>query len=127
MINNKYYTNNQVAKLDAEAETENKAYLILCNLHIEDNVIDEFRKSFPNCALKFIVIQQCVHKFKDTEDQVLKAKDFSCTEGHKICCDSLYFTMSIAIVMNFCTQATYHQSQQDHPLLLCSWPLFSRK
>lgn len=75
--------------MQKRTQFDNWAYLILCDLHIQDNVIDEFRKSLPYCALKLIVIQQRVYEFKDTEDQVLKAKDFSCAERPEIWCLTL--------------------------------------
>lgn len=55
------------------------AYLIFCDLHVQDDIVDEFREGFFDRALKLVVVQKRVDEFEDAEDQIFKAKNFSCT------------------------------------------------
>lgn len=55
-----------------------RPHLLLCDLHVQDDVVDEFRQGFLHRALELVVLQQRVDKVKDAEHQVLKAQDFTC-------------------------------------------------
>lgn len=52
-------------------------HLVLCDLHVQDDVVDELWQSFPHCALELVVLQKRVDKLKDAEHQILKAQNFS--------------------------------------------------
>lgn len=58
--------------------------LILRDLHVEDDVIYELWKSFLHSALELLVLQQCVDKLEDAEDEVLKAKDLTCDNDNEL-------------------------------------------
>lgn len=50
-------------------------HLILRDLHVEDDVVNEFRQGFLHCALELVVLQQCVDKLKDAEHQIFKTQN----------------------------------------------------
>lgn len=54
------------------------SHLVLSDLHVQDDVIDEFRQRLPHRALKLVVLQQRVDKLKDAEHQILKAQNLTC-------------------------------------------------
>ena len=50
-----------------------KPHLVLCDLHVEDDVVDELGQGLLHRALELAVVQQRVDELKDTEHQILKA------------------------------------------------------
>jgi hypothetical protein len=52
-------------------------YLILSDLHVDNDVVDQFRQSPLHCALELAVLQQRVDELKDTKHQVLKAQNLT--------------------------------------------------
>ena len=43
------------------------AHLLLCDLHVKEDVVDQLWQSLLHCALKFVVFQQGMNKFKYAE------------------------------------------------------------
>lgn len=64
------------------ANTRPSPHLLLCDLHVQDDVVDEVGQGFLHRALELVVLKQRVDKVKDAEDQVLKAQDFACRGRH---------------------------------------------
>lgn len=48
------------------------SHLVLSDLHVQDDVVDEFGQGFLHRALELVVLQQRVDKLEDAEDQILK-------------------------------------------------------
>lgn len=59
----------------------NCTHLLLCNLHVKNDVVDQLRQSFFHCAFKFVVFQQGMNKFKYAEHKVFKAQYFTWTKN----------------------------------------------
>lgn len=57
------------------------SHLVLSDLHVQDDVIDEFRQRLPHRALQLVVLQQRVDKLKDAEHQILKAQNLTCKKN----------------------------------------------
>lgn len=53
-------------------------HLVLGDLHVQDDVVDEFGQGFLHCALKLVVLQQRVDKLKDAEHQILETQNLAC-------------------------------------------------
>lgn len=54
------------------------AHLVLCDLHVQNDVVDELRQGFLHRGLELVVFQQRVDKLEDTEHQILKPQNFTC-------------------------------------------------
>lgn len=54
------------------------AHLVLCDLHVQDDVVNELGQGFLHRRLELVVLQQRVNKLKDAEHQILKAQNLSC-------------------------------------------------
>lgn len=54
------------------------AHLVLCDLHVQDDVVNELRQGFLHRRLELVVLQQRVDKLEDTEHQILKTQNFTC-------------------------------------------------
>ena len=59
-------------------------HLVLCDLHVQDDVVDEFGQSLLHCALELVVLQQRVDKLEDAEHQILKTQNFTCKSKNTI-------------------------------------------
>ena len=52
-------------------------YLLLGDLHVEDDVVDQLRQGLLDSAFEFAVFQESVDKLKNAKDEVFKAQDFT--------------------------------------------------
>lgn len=59
------------------------AHLLLCDLHVKQDVIDQVWQSLLHGALKFVVFQQGMNKLKYAEHQIFKAQNFTWTKWKK--------------------------------------------
>ena len=62
---------------DTHKHTHKHTHLVLCDLHVEYDIVDELRQGLLHGALELIVLQERVHKLKDTKHQVLKAQNLT--------------------------------------------------
>lgn len=54
-----------------------RRYLLLSDLHVQNNVVDQLGQGLLDGAFEFAVFQESVDKLKNAEDEVFKAQDFT--------------------------------------------------
>lgn len=53
------------------------AYLLLRDLHVQDNIVNQLRQGFLNSAFEFAVFQKSMDKFENAKDEIFEAQHFT--------------------------------------------------